>query len=284
MPTLARTRPRSRQLLLAGAILVALSVVLVFVQSRVMPLGPARSASVGGVVSLAETGSGVRNSIGKVWSGFFEADRLQSENELLREEIARLQAERALARQEADSWRAKATMMEERPREALRTRGARVVASIVEGRSRLLWIGLGTEDGLEAGQAVLAPGGVVGAVRELHPHHAIVQLLTDEESRWGGEVPERGEFGIVAGNGNSKSLEFELEQTTTSIQPGDVVRTSGTRGSIVPEGIPLGTVTHVTVSETGERIAVLEVPEQAESLRYVYVLGARQLPWEPPRE
>ncbi|MDK2970615.1 MAG: rod shape-determining protein MreC [Candidatus Sumerlaeota bacterium] len=283
MPTLARTRHRPRRLAVAAGALVALSAAMLFVQSRVTPAPAVRQAGVSVSLPLVEAGAGIRERSANVWTGLFEADQLRAENERLRESIATLRLQKAAAETLAAERAQAGELAAALPAFAPHSRPAPVIAPLLDGRERLLWIGLGQADGIAEGQAVLGPEGLLGAVRDVYDHHALVLLSTDPQSRWGGEVRERGELGIVHGTGSTDSLEFRLERTAATLEPGDVVQTSGTRGSLIPAGIPLGVVDKVSVTGAGERRARLIVPEVAGDLRTVFVLDARQIEWEPPQ-
>lgn len=272
-----------RQLLWTGALLLATSVVLVLMQGRLPGLGGAREAGVGAVMPLMEAGESAAQRSRTVWQNVFAPSELAAENEALRAELAVIEAELHATRVQLAELQQETGLAAEFPREAPRTKTARVIAPVLEGRSRRLWIALGRADGIAPGQAVLGPRGIVGTVREVFDQYAIVLLVTDETSKWGGEVAERAELGIVHGTGSGETVEFRLEKTTTDIEPGDIVRTSGMKGSLAPAGLPFGVVREVSVDETGERRAVLNLPHRPEDLRHVFVLDAKQIPWEAPR-
>ncbi|MCB2154266.1 rod shape-determining protein MreC [bacterium] len=284
MPSLSRSIRQPRQAALTGVALILFAVVLITAQGRFdAELDGTRGLVATLLVPIVEAGAKVNHEAEQIWLGFFGTTSIIEENARLREELARLQVEQAAARTEAAALSQAVVLGGELPKFAPSSQSAQVLASVPDGRRRSLWIDRGWNEGIGEGQVVLGPHGVLGTIQEAHPHHAIVQLLTDEQSRWGGEVTNRGEAGVVHGTGRSDALEFQLELTTTEIEPGDVVITSGKRGSAVPAGLPLGRVREVTLDKSGERHAVLEPTDPAEELRTVFILDAEQIPWEPSR-
>ncbi|MBI5154349.1 rod shape-determining protein MreC [Candidatus Poribacteria bacterium] len=273
---MAFTQPkrRSRRAVLIGLALVAGSFVLAGAQRHGVPgEGAARSAGAGLMTPFLNIGTWIHGLGTRLGSGPGSLAALGAENERLREELADLQIERAYALDRAQTAEATMDLFAALPEVARRTVAARVLGPVLDGRRRRVWINRGMEQGIQTGQTGLGPHGVIGMVSEAHDGEALVQLLTDEESRWGGEVPERAESGVVCGAGDSGVLEFRMERTATDVAPGDVVRTSGRRGSTVPAGLPIGTVRDVSVDKTGERRAVLEVPEDGGELKVVFVVA-----------
>ena len=283
MPSLSRSIRQPRQAALAGVALILLAFLLIAIQGRFgVRLSGARGFLSTVLVPVVEAGARVNHEAEQVWLGFFGTSSIIEENTRLREELARLQVEQAAASNRAAALGQAVVLAGELPDFSPASQAAQVLASVPDGRRRRLWIDRGWNDGIGEGQVVLGPRGVLGTIQEAHPNHAIVQLLTDEQSRWGGEVTVRGESGVVRGTGSPSDLEFQLELTTTGIEPGDIVMTSGQRGSAVPAGLPLGRVSEVTLDKSGERHALLAPFDAAEQLRTVFVLDAEQIPWEPP--
>ncbi len=262
--------------------LVLFSLLLLTSQSSSPGFRPVRSVAVHVFAPVMNAGSVINDSTARAIAGVFAADRVRQENEALRAELARLRSERAASSTRVTELESAVVLGESLPEISTDVRAARVVAPVPDGTTRRLWVDLGNPELAEEGQTVLGPRGVIGRVREVHGRHAIVQLLTDAESQWGGESAERSEGGVVHGTGDDDRLRFRLERTTTRLQPGDEVVTSGLRGSTVPAGLPLGVVREVIVDETGERHAVLDLMEEVETLRHVYLLPEQQFAWQPP--
>ncbi len=244
--------------------------------------GPVRSIAAAVFSPFMKLGAGINGAVARPLAGIFDAGRVREENEALRAELARMMAERAAAAGRVAELESAVLLGESLPEISTDVRTARVLAPVPDGSARRLWIDMGGAEPAREGQTVLGPHGIVGRVREVHGRHAIVQMITDADSQWGGESVERTEGGVVHGTGDDDRLAFRLERTTTELEPGDEVVTSGLRGSVVPAGLPIGIVREVVVDESGERHAVLDPFERGERLRHVYLLDEQQFAWEPP--
>lgn len=105
-------------------------------------------------------------------------------------------------------------------------------------------INKGKEDGLFLGQAVLDESGVVGQVVEVDPLTSHVMLVTNPKSAIPVQVTRNGIRSILVGNGANDFLRLLYVTTTTDIQPGDQLITSGLAGKF-PYGYAAGTVVSV---------------------------------------
>lgn len=135
----------------------------------------------------------------------------------------------------------------------------------------------GEGDSLRVWQPVVTEDGLVGRIREvLEPDVALVELLTDRESRISVEVQDTGVLGLLRYDGRS----FWMDQVPRgeSIAVGARLRTSGLGGT-VPRGLPVGTVRAVESSpmELFQEIQV-EPAVRFGALRHVYVV-VRPGPW-----
>jgi rod shape-determining protein MreC len=284
MPSFARKRRSPNRAVAWGVGLCLGALALVALEHHLAaPLSGARSAGLGPVSLAQRFGAGLRDLTSPVWLAVFSADELRAENDALRAALAQTVAERASAESLGRALDDEVLLAGNLPRIAPETIQARVLSPVIDGRRRRLWIDRGRVDGLSEGLTVLGTHGVVGVVREVHANQALVQLMSDEGSRWGAEIAGRADAGVVAGTGRPDAFELLLEKTAADVEQGDAVVTSGRRGSTIPAGLPLAVVERVDVDPGGERRVVLAPLEQAESLRHVFVLNAPQLAWEPPR-
>lgn len=276
-----RRRARPSRVLAAGIALAAAGILLAGPLRNAPGVRAVPAATSRVLLPVVEASASVRQSAGRWIGNLRDADQLAAENEALRGELANLQVERALSLARIEELRDAGALAQEIPRAALYTQTAPVLGSVLDGRVRRLWIGLGAREGVRPGQAVLGPEGIVGMVAQTTADHALVQLVTDASSRWGAEAHERAEGGVVRGTGRADHLEFRLEKTTTRIEVGDLVATSGRRGSTAPAGIPIGRVVEVGIDSDGERRVVLAPASKAEELRHVFILSEEQIAWNP---
>lgn len=114
------------------------------------------------------------------WRGITDAEELRAENDRLRDQ---------LAAQRADQIAAQAAIQDQQELLAERDLPSlgsypRITATVVGARpnnlDQVIDIDKGSEDGIEVGMAVIAPGGLVGKITTpLLPHQARVMLITD---------------------------------------------------------------------------------------------------------
>lgn len=135
---------------------------------------------------------------------------------------------------------------------------ARVVG--VPGSALRAWVTLdvGAGDGVEIGNAVLAPLGVIGTVREVTSGSCAVRLITDPGSSVGARVARSGEIAEATGAGGSSALAVTLLDPDADVRADDLLVTLGAPGPVgVPAGLPLASVTEVDPvrAEAGRRVA-----------------------------
>ncbi len=187
-----------------------------------------------------------------------ENARLRDENASLvqwREAARRLAAEnealRALARVVPDARASFVT--------------ARVVATSGGSFVHTLLIGAGAEQGVDIGQGVIAPAGLVGRIVEIGTDTSRVLLLTDLNSRVPVRLESSRDRAILAGD-NSRRLRLQFLPEQAVVMVGDRVVTSG-EGGLIPPGVPAGVVTEWT-----DGVALVRPLVDAQRLEFVTVL------------
>jgi rod shape-determining protein MreC len=174
------------------------------------------------------------------WSGYIALQQVQSENLTLRRENdtlqVRLQEQRALA-ERAQSLR---RLLELRERAGLETMAAEIIAANASTEFRTVTIDRGSQDGVVADQAVIAPGGVVGRIILPSPRAARVQLLIDRNAAAGALIERSRVQGVAVGRGDGE-LRLDYVPVTADVRLGDLIVTSGIDG-IYPKGFVMGTV------------------------------------------
>ncbi|WP_027697751.1 rod shape-determining protein MreC [Vibrio litoralis] len=119
----------------------------------------------------------------------------------------------------------------------------------------------GRTDGVYEGQPVINEKGIVGQVINVSAHNSRVLLLTDSNSSIPVQVLRNDIRVIASGNGDIDSIQLENVPTSTNIETGDLLVTSGLAGRY-PEGYPVAYVTsvsndnHLTFSEIAAKPVV----------------------------
>jgi len=136
----------------------------------------------------------------------------------------------------------------------------------------------GTQQGVEAGLAVVDANGVIGQVTRVHPVQSEVTLLTDRNQSIPVSVVRNGVRGVLYGVGRGM-LEMRHVLAEVDIQPSDRLVTSGLDGIFVP-GLPVATVTRVDRDQ--DAFARIECEPLAAIERSVQVLVIGRAAYPPP--
>jgi rod shape-determining protein MreC len=211
--------------------------------------------------AFAEVQRGATSAVSSAqdgWQNYFALQEIRQENERLRAEVTELrvglQQERTLAQQ----THALQKLLEFKTSTEWQTRAAAVIGSGASPEFRTMTIDKGTQDGLLAGMAVIAPTGVVGRIITASARASKVQLLIDT-SAGAGVIVERSRVnGVVSGVGMADEVGFrpgliDLDYIpgTADVKVGDRVVTSGTDG-IYPKGFTVGEIQSVQREAGGD--------------------------------
>jgi len=265
---------RRNRVLISAFSLLLLSILLLSVGVRSRPY---RDPFAGVVLEIFTPLEGavdwVQRGVSGVWYGYINLVGVRAENEVLESEVARLRARTVRLAELERSHERMAELLQFRSQLEGRVLGARVV-----GRDPLPWfrsfvIDLGRGDGIRAGLAVLAPGGVVGRVTEVSRGAARVMLLTDNDSGIDAVVQRSRARGIVQGS-RDRGCQMNYLRRDVDVVPGDLVVTSGLDG-IFPKGVLIGTVAELSLENRGLlRSARVEPSVQLDELEEVLVVDA----------
>lgn len=133
------------------------------------------------------------------------------------------------------------------------------------------------DDSLRAWMPVVNEHGLVGRIRQvLGPDEALVQLLTEEDSRISVEVTRTGVTGLLRYDGRRFFIDHVPQGEPVAV--GDPVMSSGLGGT-VPRGLNIGTVKSVR-SDSSELFQVVEVQSDIRfsAIRRVFVV-TKDGPW-----
>jgi rod shape-determining protein MreC len=154
-------------------------------------------------------------------------------------------------------------------------RGDRLVSAPVISRQPGGWwqqleLGKGRLDGIRAGDAVLAPGGLIGRVDSVTPTTARVALLTDGSSRVGVWVGRTQQHALLIGQGTARPRLQFLEKET-GVRAGDVVSTSPA-STLLPANLPVGVVQSVDERVVPAPLAQVQLSAPVEAVDWVQVV------------
>jgi len=121
---------------------------------------------------------------------------------------------------------------------------SRVAEVIHTGRDpfvRKIEVNLGSQQGVEAGQAVVDGQGVIGQVTRAFPFTSEITLITDKTLVIPVQVQRNGLRAIAFGHGRDETLFLPYLPANVDIRAGDELMTSGIDGTY-PEGMKVAVV------------------------------------------
>jgi rod shape-determining protein MreC len=110
--------------------------------------------------------------------------------------------------------------------------------------SRKVVIDKGSQQGVQAGQAVIDDIGVIGQVTRVQLLVSEVTLITDKEQRTPVQVVRNGLRAVIFGGGDRGTLDLSYMAANADVQADDVLVTSGIDG-IYPAGLPVAKVSRI---------------------------------------
>ncbi|MCT0225013.1 rod shape-determining protein MreC [Synechococcus sp. CS-1328] len=155
-------------------------------------------------------------------------------------------------------------------------RGAeqRITAPVISREAAGWWqqllLGRGSLAGLHAGDAVLAPGGLIGRITQVTPTTASVTLLTDPHSHVGVWVGRTQRHGLLTGVGTSRPVLRFLEKDP-QVRPGDVV-VSSPASTLVPPNLTVGVIQSVDDKAVPAPEAVVQLSAPVDAVDWVQVV------------
>jgi rod shape-determining protein MreC len=148
------------------------------------------------------------------------------------------------------------------------------VWSTVIGRGADSWwnqilIGKGSNDGIQAGAVVVAPGGLVGRVTHVSPNSSQILLISDPNSQVGVIISRSRFSGMLKGQSqNIATLEFF--ERDPDVKVGDIVHTSQF-STLFPENVPVGRIKSINLDKQPSPEAIVEFSTPLGLLEYVKV-------------
>lgn len=158
---------------------------------------------------------------------------------------------------------------------------AELLDTDIEGYRETITINKGSEDGVYPQQAVIDPYGLVGQVTDVHPHSAMVMLITDGRSRVPVYVERTHERALVSGSAEKGVLMMPNMRLDSDIRVGDKLVSSGL-GGVFPRGYPVAQIAAVERNQRGSFLTIqLKSLAQLSSMLEVLLLDQRNIPDSP---
>lgn len=156
---------------------------------------------------------------------------------------------------------------------------AKVVNNSVDRFTNFITINKGSDEGIEAGMAVISPQGVVGKVKMTSDHFSVVTSVLNIDIMISGVMKRTGYFGTVQWDGDdSEFTKLNFIPRHVDPQPGDTIITSGYSG-IFPEGILIGTIAEKNLRDGAPFYDLkVKLSQDFRRLSYVAVVKSNLLP------
>jgi rod shape-determining protein MreC len=195
------------------------------------------------------------NSVQEGWQNYFALQQIRQENERLHQELTQLRVSLQQERTVAQQTRTLEQLLNLKSAVQFQTTSASVIGSGADPEFRTMTIDKGTQDGLRANMAVIAPSGVVGRILMPTARASKVQLIIDRDAAAGVMLERSRASGVVTGLGSADQLAFraglialDYVPGSADVKKGDHVVTSGIDG-IYPKGLSVGEI------QSTERVA-----------------------------
>lgn len=162
---------------------------------------------------------------------------------------------------------------------SVRSVAAEILYDAPDPFARKVILNRGSQQGVEAGMAVVNEQGMIGQVTRVYPVQSEVTLLTDKDQNVPVQVARNGLRGVLAGAGQGR-LELRFTLSGADVRVGDRLVTSGLDGIFLP-GLPVADVVSVDRDTQTFAVIVCEPVAGVERTTQVLVLGRAEPP--PPR-
>ena len=147
---------------------------------------------------------------------------------------------------------------------------AAVISRKTGGWWRQIILNKGSKDGVEIGNIVIGPGGLLGRVNNTSLLTSSVTLLTSPESKLGVWVDRSQTNGVLVGSGDDHPS-LILYSKDADIKVGDFV-SSSPASSLLPPNIPIGIVQSINETSQSKKTAKISLLAKPQLIDWVQIL------------
>ena len=149
---------------------------------------------------------------------------------------------------------------------------AAVISRKTGGWWRQIILNKGTKDGVEVGNTVIGPGGLLGRVNKASLYTSSVTLITSPESKLGVWVDRIQMNGLLVGLGDDHPS-LILYSKDADIKVGDFV-SSSPASTLLPPNIPIGIVQSINEPFKSKKTAKISLLAKPHVIDWVQILKA----------
>jgi len=226
----------------------------------------------------------LRQGVSGIWNHYVALVGVSRENERLRGEVVALEQKLHETRDALLENRRLKELLRYSGTLGRRTVGARVVGHDVSPWFQAIFIGTGSEAGVEPGMSVVTPQGAVGRVHKARTGLSEVLLVTD--GRFTADVMvERNRVRAVAEGIGGNFCRLKYVSPVYDVAVGDRIVFSGFDGTM-PKGVLLGTVVSVDRPKEGlfQKVKVQCAVNFMDVEDVLVVLSRPSIPFRPGKD
>jgi rod shape-determining protein MreC len=273
----ARPRRSRRSLTVLLLVFASLTIITIDESGRTHNVTSGIKSVANGIFQPIRSGTdAILEPVGDFFAGSVHYGALQQENEKLQATVGQLRQQVA-EQQDKDAQLKELLTLEHLPfLDSLPTVVAQTTEIGTSNFTATINIDQGRDDGVDVGDPVVGAGGLIGQVIQAYHSSAIVQLITDGQSKVGVLFGNQA-VATVDGQGPGNPMTADFISPGTKLSRGELMVTSSFEGGEYPRGIPVGRVTSFrnTPGATQETVSVAPVAN-FNTLGYVDVIE-----WEP---
>jgi len=150
---------------------------------------------------------------------------------------------------------------------------AAVISRKTGGWWRQIILNKGSKDGVEIGNIVIGPGGLLGRVKNTSFLTSSVTLITSPESKLGVWVDRIQINGLLVGLGDDFPS-LILYSKDTDIKVGDFV-SSSPASTLLPPNVPIGVVISLDEPIQGQKTAQISLLAKPQAIDWVQILNSK---------
>ena len=152
-----------------------------------------------------------------------------------------------------------------------------ISAAVISRKTGSWWrqitLNKGSKDGLEIGNTVIGPGGLLGIINNTSLFTSSVKLLTSPESKLGVWIDRIQINGLLVGVGDDRPS-LILYSNDADIKVGDFV-SSSPASTLLPPNIPIGIVQSVDELNKAKKTAKISLLAKPHAIDWVQILKVK---------